>query len=147
MARKLTYEYCKEESKLLKKYALNKFGDKIDTSILEYEGPFKKIKFICYKHGIQEAYPDKFLNSPCGCKLCSFEQAKKDYVGDINELEKILRLTYGEKSYIKRDTFKTYREKCYAYFEKGQRLDENGGKWVYPENIKQAYKNKLRKNP
>ena len=143
----LIARYREEKTKIIKQRAFEKFGDKIDTSILEYTGPFNKIKFICHKHGIQEVCPDKFLKSPCGCKLCSFEQSKKGYIGDINELEKILRYTYGDKSYIDRTTFKSYREKCYVFFEKGQRLDKNGGKWVYPENIKQAYKNKLRKNP
>lgn len=145
--KKLIAKYREEKTKIIKQQIFEKFGNKIDTSILEYKGPLKKIKFICCKHGIQEAYPDKFLKSPCGCKLCSFEQSKKGYIGNIDELERILKYTYGNKSYIDRTTFKSYREKCYAYFEKGQRLDKNNGKWVYPENIKQAYKNKLRKNP
>lgn len=63
--------------------SMEKFGDKLDYSLVKYVNTMTKVKLICDIHGVFEQTPNEHLQSVTGCGKCGKELAggysSKDY--------------------------------------------------------------------
>lgn len=105
------------------KKAIEKFGDIYDFSNTDYINHKTKTTIICKKHGEVEILPTSFLNSSCGCPLCSVEKGiekrKMSFENFVKKSKKYHgdRYQYDKNEYIDYYTpMKIYDKELKQYF-------------------------------
>jgi len=62
----------------------NIYGDKLDTSLVDYKNIRTKIKLICKKHGEFKQRPDHLILDKKGCRKCDNEKIYLDKVKKVH---------------------------------------------------------------
>lgn len=78
LRRRRTTEMYIEEAKKV-------HGDLYDYSKTVYEGPGKKIKIICKKHGVFEQSPDWHLNNAGKCPICGISKGELSIIKTLDK--------------------------------------------------------------
>ena len=105
------------------------FGNRYDTSQVEYCGAHKKVKIICPEHGEFWISPHSVLSQKRACPKCGFENARKNIMLNEDDVIRRIKEIHGDKYDLSKIRYNGICEKVELICKK------HGSFWIRPHNI------------